>query len=203
MSRFVSATGLSLIRGDAQLCRDFSLELAAGECVHLEGPNGSGKTTLLHALCGLFAPEEGRVTWHDGLVATQAHYCGHQNALKEGWTVAENLRWSLRLSGCRVDPQQWDDGLDAMRLGLLADMPVERLSQGERRRAALMRLVLMPRPVWLLDEPFNALDLAAQSQLVAWMNGHTQGGGAILFSSHAGQPAGLRLTRRVSMQEAA
>ncbi|MFA5665225.1 ATP-binding cassette domain-containing protein, partial [Castellaniella sp.] len=129
-------------------------------------------------------------------------YCAHQNALKSAWTVEENLQWQLRLQGLAVQPEQWAGPLAEMRLSHLADTPAAQLSQGEQRRTALMRLALLQRPVWLLDEPFNALDTAAQDTLAQWINRHVHDGGAVLFSSHSGQPASLQLSRRMSMEEA-
>ncbi|NLC36909.1 MAG: heme ABC exporter ATP-binding protein CcmA [Alcaligenaceae bacterium] len=197
---YLSTTGLALARGDTSICQGLSMQLMAGECVHLHGPNGSGKTSLLQALCGLLQPEAGRVQWHVGTPRTSLHYCAHQNALKSAWTVAENLGWHLRLHGCTVAQEEWETPLSQMRLTHLTDTPATQLSQGEQRRAALMRLALMPRPVWLLDEPFNALDSAAQECLAQWINRHAGEGGAVLFSSHSGHPAALQLSRRMSME---
>ena len=197
---YLSATGLALTRGDAPICRQLSMQLMPGECVHLHGPNGSGKTSLMQALCGLLRPEEGTVDWHVGSPRRVLHYCAHQNALKSAWTVEENLLWQLRLHGCAVEPDHWEAPLAQMRLSHLVETPAAQLSQGEQRRAALMKLALMPRPVWLLDEPFNALDADAQESLAQWINQHVAGGGAVLFSSHSGQPASLQLSRRMSME---
>lgn len=197
---YLSADRLTLARGDAPVCRNLSMRLLPGECVHLHGPNGSGKTSLMQALCGLLRPEGGTVDWHGASPRHALHYCAHQNALKSAWTVAENLAWQLRLHGCPVRPAQWEAPLAQMRLEHLADIPAAQLSQGEQRRAALMKLALMPRPVWLLDEPFNALDAAARECLSEWINRHVLDDGAVLFSSHSGQPASLQLSRRMSME---
>lgn len=199
MTPFVSAYGLALQRGDTRICNAFAMELMSGECVHLTGPNGSGKTSLMQALCGLLQPEAGQISWRVGTAATHAHYCAHQDALKDAWTVTENLRWTLRVHAARVTPAQWDTCFAQLRLEGVADTPVARLSQGEKRRAALARLVLLHRPVWLLDEPFNALDFAGRQCVVDWINRHTMQGGAVLFSGHSGQPAGLNLSRTISM----
>ena len=197
---YLSVTGLTLARGDTPICHGLSMRLTAGECVHLQGPNGSGKTSLMQALCGLLRPEAGAINWHGGTPQQTLHYCAHQNALKSAWTVAENLAWHLRLHGCAIQEAQWAEPLAQMRLEHLADTPADQLSQGEQRRAALMKLALMPRSVWLLDEPFNALDADARECLAQWINRHTDSGGAVLFSSHSGQPASLELSRRMSME---
>ncbi|MFT0849760.1 heme ABC exporter ATP-binding protein CcmA [Achromobacter sp. F4_2707] len=197
---YLSTTDLALARGDTSICQGLSMQLRAGECIHLHGPNGSGKTSLLQALCGLLRPEAGSVQWHVGSPHASLHYCAHQNALKSAWTIAENLGWHLRLHGYPVREDDWEEALAAMRLSHLSDTPAAQLSQGEKRRAALMRLAVMPRPVWLLDEPFNALDSAAQECLAQWVNHHVRQGGAVLFSSHSGHPSSLQLSRRVSME---
>jgi len=198
-STYLSTSELTLSRGDTPICRDLSLTLSTGECVHLQGPNGSGKTTLMLALCGLLQPEHGTVHWHVGSPRTALHYCAHQNALKAAWTVAENLDWHLRLHGGQIPGDDLPDALSQMRLAHLLHTPAAQLSQGEQRRAALMRLALMPRPIWILDEPFNALDTDAQACLATWINRHVGDGGAVIFSSHSGHPATLKLSRRMSM----
>jgi heme exporter protein A len=199
MTPHLSARGLTLLRGDSSICRELSMQLLPGECVHLLGGNGSGKTSLMQALCGLLRPEAGTITWNAGSVHTAAHYCTHQDGIKAAWTVSENLHWQLRLHNCSATPERWEDCLRQMRLEHLADTPAAQLSQGEKRRTALSRLGLMPRPVWLLDEPFNALDIEGRQCLVRWINSHTESGGAVLFSSHAERPAELRLSRQISM----
>lgn len=201
MTNYVSAVDLSLTRGDAVLCSGLSLTLQSGQCIHLAGANGRGKTTFIKVLCGLLPPDAGQVVWHQGSPRTHAHYLGHQNALKDVWTVSENLFWTLRLYGERPFPGLWEASLDHMALTHLLDQPVAILSQGEKRRTALVTLGLVPRPVWLLDEPFNALDASAQRRLVGWMNDHTDRGGAILFSSHTAHPDGLQLSGQLSMED--
>lgn len=199
MTSYLSARGLTLFRGDSRICNELSMELGAGECIHLLGANGSGKTTLMQALCGLLRPDAGTLAWAAGSAGAAAHYCAHQDALKAAWTVTENLRWHLQLHGCSLSAGIWEDSLVEMRLDRLSDTLAAHLSQGQKRRAALLRLAVMPRPVWLLDEPFNALDTAGRDTLVRWINRHTETGGAVLFSSHSGRPAHLRLTGEMSM----
>ncbi len=175
------------------------MQLFAGECVHLLGANGSGKTSLMQALSGLLKPDAGAIAWSSGGAQTAAHYCAHQDGLKAVWTVAENVEWSLRLNDTVVPAAKKQQCLEEMRLDHLADTPVVQLSQGQKRRCALLRLWLMPRPVWLLDEPFNALDIDARECLVGWINEHTEKGGAVLFSSHSKPPAPLKLSREVRL----
>lgn len=199
MKPYLSASDLTLQRGDSRICEQRSMLLLPGECVHLAGGNGSGKTTLMRALCGLLRPEAGAIDWHGGSPRTHAHYCAHQDGLKDAWTVAENLQWTLRMHGCTVPAATWNACLGEMRLDALADTRVAQLSQGEKRRTALAKLGLIQRPVWLLDEPFDTLDSASRGRIVEWITGHTAGGGAVLFSSHSDRPASLRLSRTISM----
>lgn len=196
----LSASSLTIVRGDRSVCNGANLHIAARECVHLTGPNGSGKTSLLQALSGLLEPEGGTVAWTQNGGEQPAHYCAHQDGLKQVWTVAENLRWQIALSGQAVKRACWAEPLAAMRLDDLLDIPVAQLSQGQKRRASLMRLALIPRLVWLLDEPFNALDPEGQNCLVQWINLHIQNAGAVLFTSHIEAPAALAVTRRLSME---
>lgn len=199
MTPFLSVQQLSLSRGDSPICTDFSMHLLAGECIHLLGTNGSGKTSLMQALSGLLQPDAGTITWRGACARTGAHYCTHQDGLKAVWTVAENLDWHLRLHGAVVPAGKRQQGLEKMRLEHLADTPVAQLSQGQKRRCALLRLWLVPRPVWLLDEPFNALDTEGRDCLTGWINEHTEQGGAVLFSSHSERPAQLKLTREIRL----
>lgn len=197
MTHFLSVHGLSLSRGDSRICSDFSMQLVGGECIHLLGSNGSGKTSLMQALVGLLKPDAGTITWSIGGAQTAAHYCAHQDGLKAVWTVAENMHWYLRLHDMVMSAAQKQKCLETMRLAHLADTPVAQLSQGQKRRCALLRLWLMPRPVWLLDEPFNALDTEARDCLASWINEHTANGGAVLFSSHSEQPTHLKLSSEI------
>ncbi|MFG6442762.1 heme ABC exporter ATP-binding protein CcmA [Roseateles sp. LKC17W] len=175
----LEAADLCAERGGRRLWRGLNLQLHAGDCRWLRGANGCGKTTLLRTLAGLRAPSAGRVT------RGTLRYLGHAQALSAELSVSESLRFSASLQGLSAS-EPLRPALE--RLGLLreAARPVRQLSQGQRRRAALAALAL-PQPagtVWLLDEPFDALDDDGVRRLQGLLDAHARSGGAVLFTSH-------------------
>ncbi len=182
----LSATGLGCVRGFRQVFGGINLQLASGEALALTGPNGVGKSSLLRLLAGLLRPAEGDIALAGGggderSIAERAHYLGHLDALKPALTVRENIEfWVHYLAGDR-DPA---DGLAATGLDSLAHLPAAYLSAGQRRRLSLARLVAVPRPIWLLDEPASALDSAGQEMLAGLMRDHLAGGGMIVAATH-------------------
>ena len=187
----LSATGLGCIRGSRRVFEDINLELPGGEALALVGPNGSGKSSLLRLVAGLLRPSAGRIDLAGGApestIAEQVHYLGHLDALKPSLTVAENLGFWLRYLG--GDAPALPGSLTALGLGGLSDLPAAYLSAGQRRRLSLARLIAVPRPVWLLDEPSSALDAAGQERLAALMRDHLAGGGLIVVATHG--PLGI------------
>jgi heme exporter protein A len=185
----LSGSGLGCIRGGQQVFSGLSFEAAAGRALALTGANGAGKTTLLRMIAGLLQPSEGRLALLGGdaeaSIAEQAHYVGHQDALKPSLSVAENLRFWTGFLGEKSPPE---DGLTAVGLSGLADLPAAYLSAGQRRRLALARLVAVRRPVWLLDEPTSALDAAAQEKLGNLMRDHLGSGGIVIAATHGPLP---------------
>lgn len=171
-------------RGDRLLFTGLSLHLSAGEAMMVTGPNGAGKSSLLRIAAGLLAPFAGAVRRHGavGLADERA-------ALDEERPLAAALHFWARLDGS--SRERVDQALTAMRLGHLAAVPVRLLSTGQRRRAALARLIAGPAPIWLLDEPATGLDAEAAELLSAVLAGHLAGGGVILAASH--QPLGLAM----------
>jgi heme exporter protein A len=175
----------------------------SGEIVRVAGANGSGKTSLLRILCGLLTPSAGEVRWNGARIqslkeeyARHVLYLGHAPAVKDELTGAENLRVACVLAGLSTTAQQTRDAL--ARFGVPGDKPVRQLSQGQRRRAALARLsVSWPAPVWLLDEPFTALDAAAAEVTRTLLGEHAQRGGSVVYSTH--QDAGLRDSRVIEL----
>jgi heme exporter protein A len=192
----LSAESLGGQRGERPLFRGLTLSLQPGQLVWLRGRNGRGKTSLLRLLAGLATPAQGRVlidgqplqkvpAWRSRLL-----YIAHANALKDDLTVTESLRFLGQLQG-RV-PAAEEIGAALERLGVASrrDAPVRALSQGQRRRAALARLALpQPASIWLLDEPFDALDDEGVQALHGLIAAQVQGGGSVLLTSH--QPTGL------------
>ena len=200
----LSVSGLALWRDMRCLLQDFSLSLQRGECVLLAGANGSGKCSLLNAVCGLVPTEQGRIEWLGQQLAhadrSQWHYLAHADALKAEFSVWENLRFQAALCGVRLDVDATQPVLQQLGLTGLMHRPAGQLSQGQKRRTALLHLRLLPfRPVWLLDEPFNSLDREARTTLSTWMNAHRAQGGALLFTNHFELPPDLLVDRVVSI----
>ena len=192
------AEDLTVSRGDLTLARGVSFTLAAGDALTVMGPNGSGKSTLLRALIGLHAPDEGTVTLRMGdgevPVGENAHYLGHGNALKADLTVRENLRFWARLmdAGGGTGADEGRDGGDdlvaeavgALDLGSLVDLPAGVLSAGQRRRVALARLWVAPRPLWVMDEPTAALDRRSEGSVRDMIGAHRGEGGMVVAATH-------------------
>lgn len=185
----LTAEGLVITRGDRVLLRGFDLCVNPGERVHLKGPNGVGKSTLIKVLCGLRRAEEGRVCWHGTDIRHDPDsyersllYIGHENALNPDLSAVENLHSLQAILGCEtegVERALQDAGLKGR-----MHLPCRKLSAGQRRRAALSRLLSSRHPLWILDEPAAALDAAGRAWLEAMMLAHGEAGGAVLFSAH-------------------
>lgn len=192
--------GLACQRGGRRLFSSLDLSVQAGEVVWLRGDNGRGKTSLLRVLAGLVEPETGTLRWHGvpartaAAHAVQPLYIAHTNALKDDLTVHEALVFLAQL-GAPDDTStiaHVNQALRRMGLSDMADIAVRALSQGQRRRAALTRLAL-PRAgtrgqVWLLDEPFDALDQTSTQTLNALLQDHVRANGSVVLTSH--QPLG-------------
>jgi heme exporter protein A len=196
----VEAAGLDCERSGRTLFRDLSFGIAPGALVRIAGPNGSGKTSLLRILCGLLAPTQGEVRWRGTPIRRLAEeysrelvYLGHAAALKDDLTPFENLDIACCLAGLQAPRDALTGALSAF---AVPDLLVRKLSQGQRRRAALARLLLSERvPLWLLDEPFAALDAAAASYTDEVIARHLKAGGSVVYTTH--QPAALDSSARV------
>jgi heme exporter protein A len=173
MNALLDARNVVGARGGRRLFGPLDLTLPPGGAFCVTGPNGAGKSTLLRILAGLLSP-------HSGEIRMQAacRYLGHHDAVKPALTVAENLAFWRRFGG-------GDPTLETMDLAALADLPARYLSAGQRRRLSLSRALDPAAPVWLLDEPVNALDAASIIRLEEALAAHRQHGGAIVVVSHA------------------
>ncbi len=181
------AENLAVIRGDRTLIEGLNFDVGAGEILHLQGRNGVGKTSLLETLCGLRVPAAGYVAGQPDAAAR--HWLGHKNALNPMLTPIENLRfWCALHEVAAVD-------VDAalMRVGLKTQRhkPCGHLSTGQRRRAALARLVAAPRPWWFLDEPLAGLDISGLELFGSLLDVHLANGGAAVVTSHQPLPANI------------
>jgi len=192
------ASELACIRGGREVFSGLSFAVGAGQVLQVSGPNGAGKSSLLRLVAGLVRASAGRLQLEDGdpeaSLAEQAHYLGHQDALKPSLTVAENLDfWTRYLGGDPANAQ----ALDTVGLGGIAGLPAAYLSAGQRRRLSIARLIAVERPLWLLDEPTSALDAAAQATLAGLMRSHLSGGGMILAATHG--PIGLENAKELRL----
>ncbi len=193
----LEATDLACARGGRTLFAGLSFALRAGDALRIAGANGSGKTSLLRILCGLLSPSHGEARWKGTPVsalkedyARELVYLGHAPAVKDDLTAAENLAIACRLAGNARSDQAIAGAL--ARFAVPVERFVRQLSQGQRRRAALARLALSAAvPLWLLDEPFAALDAAGIAILQGMLEEHLGRGGAVVFTTHQdpGMPA--------------
>lgn len=185
----LDVVNLACARGDRPLFRNLSFRLAPGELLHVRGENGSGKTTLLRTLCGLSLPAAGEIRWDGQLIRErpdsyrqQLCYIGHGNAIHGDLTPVENLQFEACLGS--EDAIDAKPALEALGLGHVAILAAKLLSQGQKRRVALARLAVLKRALWVLDEPFTALDARAADRLLAAITGHLDRGGLCLLTSH-------------------
>ncbi|MDJ0921797.1 MAG: heme ABC exporter ATP-binding protein CcmA [Henriciella sp.] len=185
----IKTQSVGAVRGERVLFKALSLEVRSGETVLLRGANGSGKTTFLRQLAGLSEVASGAMT----RVAAH-HWLGHTNGLKAHETPRTHLKHWARVWGSNVEI---DGVLERMQLKRPADVPCQMLSAGQKRRTALGRLLLVERPLWLLDEPFNALDTAGRDLLAGMIETHCAGGGAVIAALHGDAP--LAASREVAL----
>ncbi len=187
----LEVTGLSCRRGGRLVFDRLSFALSEGELLALTGRNGSGKTSLLRALAGLTPPHAGTIVWQGADVAQDPEtwrgrlaWLGHLEGLKGDLTVMENLVFAERLRGGEAG-DRLEGALLAFDLLGLSAREVRTLSAGQRRRTALARIVLSQAPLWLLDEPLNALDAPAQAAFRTALQAHLAAGGLAIAATHA------------------
>ena len=187
----LSGRGVRCVRGGREVFSGLDFDASTGEALAVTGSNGSGKTSLLRLIAGLLTISGGSIGLEGGeaelTLPEQAHYLGHRDALKPALSVTENLAfWRDFLGG-----EASDVGTSLSTVGLdhAVHLPAAYLSAGQRRRLSIARLLAVRRPVWLLDEPTNALDAAGQSMFAALMADHLARGGLIVAATHA--PLGI------------
>jgi heme exporter protein A len=188
----LQARQIECTRGNRRLFHDLSFRLDAKQALRVGGENGSGKTSLLRMLAGLSPVEAGEILWNDGRIAALGEdyrrnlvFLGHANGLKDDLTAIENLRYALALAGTDIADAALRGELVAQGLAAVADLPVRLLSQGQKRRVSLCRLGFSTgTPLWVLDEPFAALDASSVARTAAAMAAHLRAGGIAVFTTH-------------------
>jgi len=184
-----SGENLACRRGGRTVFAGLGFSLDAGGALVLRGPNGSGKTTLLRLMAGLARPIQGRLAWSGAAVeeagshGQHLRFIGHQDAIKPAFTVRENLSFWAAFWGT-ADGTLTGRAMDVFGLAPLADFPARLLSAGQRHRLALARLIASPAPLWLLDEPANALDDRSTDALTQTIAAHRARGGMVVLASH-------------------
>ncbi|PVB61227.1 heme ABC exporter ATP-binding protein CcmA [Labrenzia sp. 011] len=189
------AENLTIDRGGRRVFEDLSFSLNGGSALVVTGANGIGKSSLLRTLAGLVPPSHGSIRLEGGAADTppeeQAHYFGHQDAVKPALSVEENLQFWQNFTapapapGFSVRSVTPLEALDTLGIGHTAQLPAAFLSAGQKRRLSLCRLLVTSRPVWLMDEPTSALDRRSETQLLELMNAHLAAGGLIVTATHS------------------
>ena len=195
-SAVLEALALTCIRGEKQLFTDLSFQVSSGECLHVRGENGVGKTSLLRLLTGLSKPESGNVIWNQQSISSGPQtyhrdllFLGHRDALKEDLTASENLKMYAAIDDVALSDENAVVALRRFGLRGREHLPVHCLSAGQKRRVLMARLVTRQARLWILDEPFNALDAHAVAELEALITDHLMLGGIVVLTSH--QPMNL------------
>lgn len=199
----LEAIDLQCERGHRRLFDRLSFALAAGQCRHIVGDNGSGKTSLLRILCGLLRPTLGEVRWNGQRIdrvrdeyAADLVYVGHLNGVKDDLTASENLRTWAALSGLTIGADQLGQALRLFAIESFAQWPTGHLSQGQKRRIGLARLTVARHArIWILDEPFNALDRHGVETLNGLIAQHIDNGGSVILTTHQAWQAPVPIVR--------
>lgn len=191
MSLCLQARQLACERDERWLFKGLDVDIRSGEVVRIEGPNGSGKTTLLKILSGQLTDYHGELIWN-GEVMRQVRehflanllYLGHSPGVKTGLSALENLAWYQALDGQKDNQAASWEALESVGLAGFEDIPAGQLSAGQQRRIALARLTLTPRILWVLDEPFTAIDRYGVAALEAQLLAHASNGGCVIVTTH-------------------
>jgi len=193
---------LTAVRGRRTLFSGLSLALEPGTLLTVTGPNGSGKTTLLRTLAGLSPPASGSIGWRGGRGVTRAEvvYIGHPTALKDEFTAEESLRFALELACTPTVNAAVRDALNRAGLAAQRQLAAKRLSQGQKRRIHLARLLLSPQTLWLLDEPATALDSEGLALLSATVADHVARSGIAIIATHQELPIAAASRKELRLQ---
>lgn len=198
----LDASLLQASRDDRVLFTGLGFRLSPGDVLQVAGPNGSGKTTLLNGIAGLFPLEAGCLRWRNKEVAEDPDafrsdftWLGHHSGLKLMLSPLENLAWLSRLRGRIPVRAEMEAALARVGLYGYEDVPLARLSAGQKRRAGLARLFVENRPLWILDEPFTAIDRQGVDELEGWLSEHAGQGGMVLLTTHHEFAAGFPVQR--------
>lgn len=189
-------SSLECTRGERVLFTGLSRQVAAGTLLRVNGANGTGKTSLLRVLCGLLTPTEGEVRWRGQPTARlredywrEMLFIGHRNGVKDDFTAVENLRTTMAMRGRRLGREPLAAALSRLGLDTHLDTPARQLSQGQNRRVALARLFLSSDvPLWILDEPFTALDVRGVDALRECIRAHVAADGIVVLTTHQDVP---------------
>jgi heme exporter protein A len=190
--KVLEALNLTCVRGERTLFADLSFALEPGALLHVAGANGTGKTSLLRILCGLMLPDEGEVRWSGTRIRElredywrELVYIGHSNGVKGDLTALENVQIASHLAGDNVSSAAAREALEALGVAGCASLPARVLSQGQHRRVALARLFVRgASSLWVLDEPFTALDASAVRVVQTLLREHSAAGGLVIFTTH-------------------
>ena len=187
----LEVSNLACSRGDHRLFSRLNFHLDLGQIMQVQGANGSGKTSLLRTLCGFMTPDEGDIAWRGESIReldedyyAEILYLGHLNAIKDELSGLENLRISAGLAGIELEEKEALSALRRMGLRGRELLPTKVLSQGQRRRVALARLLVSDAKLWILDEPLTALDVGAVALIQELIAEHLAEQGMVIFTTH-------------------